>query len=251
MDVIADLVEEHEHLEGILSGLDDGQWAAPSAAAGWTIADVVLHLAQTDEAVVQSCDLGRDEPGAMNTWTGLANGPDDTVDAAVARWVEAERADGETVFARFRSAWRASIDALRATDPDTRVPWAAAPLRPQVLATTRIAEHWAHGLDITEPLGIGFPDSARLRHVAWLGHRTLPYALSLVGEGAQDVRAELVGPGGERWSYGPDDAASTISGPAGAFCRVGAQRLAPEDSGLVTTGPVGALALKVLRNYAA
>ncbi len=251
MDVIDDLLEEHEHLEGILSGLDDEQWAAPSAAAGWTVADVVLHLAQTDEAVVQSCKVGREEPGAVSTWTGLAVEPGDTVDAVVARWVEGERAGGEAVFARFRHAWRASVEALRVTDPATRVPWAAAPLRPQVLATTRIAEHWAHGLDIAEPLGIRFPDTARLRHIAWLGHRTLPYALSLVGEPAQEVRAELTGPNGEHWTYGPDDAASTISGSVGAFCRVGARRLAPEESGLVTTGPVGALALKVLRNYAA
>jgi hypothetical protein len=42
-----------------------------------------------------------------------------------------------------------------------------------------------------------------------------------------------------------------ISGAAGAFCRVGARRLAPADSGLLTSGPFGADALEVLRNYAA
>jgi hypothetical protein len=36
-------------------------------------------------------------------------------------------------------------------------------LKPATLATTRLAEHWAHGLDITRPLGIAFPDTARLR----------------------------------------------------------------------------------------
>ena len=50
------------------------------------------------------------------------------------------------------------------------------------LATTRLAEHWAHGLDIAGPLGADFPDTGRLRHIAWLAHRTLPYALSLAGE---------------------------------------------------------------------
>ena len=47
------------------------------------------------------------------------------------------------------------------------------PIRPATLATTRLAEHWAHGLDITVPLGISFPDTGRLRHVAWLAHRSL------------------------------------------------------------------------------
>ncbi|HEY6415358.1 MAG TPA: hypothetical protein VIX41_03940, partial [Acidimicrobiales bacterium] len=60
----------------------------------------------------------------------------------------------------------------------------------------------------------------------------------------------LTGPRGDTWRYGPADADSTITGAAGAFCRVGAQRLAPEDSGLVAGGPHGEAALRVLRTYA-
>ena len=149
-----------------------------------------------------------------------------------------------------RPRWRASVAALRAADPDRRLSWAAAPLRPATLATTRIAEHWAHGLDITGPLGIDFPDTDRLRHVAWLGHATLPYAFALAGDDPHPVHCELVGPHGDTWRYGPPDADSTVTGAAGAFCRVGARRLAAEDSGLVATGPHAAAALRVLRNYA-
>jgi hypothetical protein len=53
------------------------------------------------------------------------------------------------------------------------------------------------------------------------------------------------------WRYGPPDADSAITGPAGAFCRVAAQRLTPGDSGLSATGPYGAAALGLLRTYAA
>ena len=38
------------------------------------------------------------------------------------------------------------------------------PAKPATLATTRLAEHWAHGLDITGPLRVEFPDTGRLRH---------------------------------------------------------------------------------------
>jgi hypothetical protein len=66
------------------------------------------------------------------------------------------------------------------------------------------------------------------------------------------VRCVLTAPDGVTvWTFGPDDAESSITGSAGAFCRVGAQRLAPAASGLVTSGPDGAAALAVLRNYAA
>ena len=144
-----------------------------------------------------------------------------------------------------------AVAALRAADPEQRLSWAAAPLKPRTLATTRLAEHWAHGLDITGPLGIDFPDTDRLRHICWLGHATLPYGFMVAGEEPHEVFCELTAPSGTTWVFGRPEADSTISGPAGAFCRVGAHRVSPDESGLATTGPHGAAALRVLRNYAA
>jgi uncharacterized protein (TIGR03084 family) len=132
------------------------------------------------------------------------------------------------------------------------LPWATTPLSPTTLATTRLAEHWAHALDIVGPLGIDFPDSDRLRHIAWLAHRSLPYGFAVAGQEPHDVYCELTAPDGTTvWSYGDVATTSRITGSAGAFCRVGAQRLAPEKSGLVTSGPYADAALRVLRNYAA
>ncbi len=127
-----------------------------------------------------------------------------------------------------------------------------APLKPATLATTRLAEHWAHGLDITGPLGISFPDTVRLSHIAWLAHRSLSYAFALAGEQPHEVFCQLTAPDGTtHWQYGPSHADSAITGPAGAFCRVAAQRLAPDQSGLRAQGPHSATALHVLRTYAA
>ena len=243
MEVLDDLVAEQDRLEALLEGLDDAAWLAPSGAPGWTIAYVVLHLAQTEEAVVASA-AGR---GATAAFPDRATSLDDAMDQRV----RAERAAPAAVFDRWRTARRAAVAALRSADPQQPLPWAAAPLKPRTLATTRLAEHWAHGLDVAEPLGRPFPATDRLRHVAWLGHGSLPYAFALAGLEAQPVRCELVGPGGDTWTFGPADADSSITGPAGAFCRVGAQRLAPERSGLVAAGPHGASALRVLRTYAA
>src|ERR1700733_7405566 len=86
--------------------------------------------------------------------------------------------------------------------PATRLPWVTSPLASATLATTLLAEHWAHALDITGPLGIAYPDTARLRHVAWLAVRTLPYAFEVAGLGGRPVRCELTGPDGGRWGGG-------------------------------------------------
>src|SRR5687768_7965167 len=55
------LGEEQAALGRHLDGLDDAGWAAPSRCEGWTVADVVLHLAQTNEMAIASLDGTMDE----------------------------------------------------------------------------------------------------------------------------------------------------------------------------------------------
>ncbi len=242
MAIFDDLEAEQDRLEDILAGLDGPQWAAASAAEGWTVCDVVLHLAQTEEAVLAST------AGASFGIRPASGAP---LDQVIDQLVHAERAEPAPVFQRWREARRGAMSALRAADPAQPLSWVEAPLKPATLATTRLAEHWAHGLDITGPLGIAFPDTERLRHIAWLAHRSLRYAFALAGDQPHEVLCELTAPDGASWRYGPASADSVISGPAGAFCRVAAQRLTPGQSGLRASGPYGLAALQVLRTYAA
>ncbi len=243
MDIFDDLAAEGDRLLAIVEGLDGAQLSAPSAARGWTVADVLLHLAQGEEAVVAV---------ATGRGLGFRAPPGMTLDQAMDDRVRNDLVAAVDVPARWQQARLAALAALRAADPGQPVEWVEAPLRPATLATTRLAEHWAHGLDITGPLGIPFADTARLRHVAWLAHRTLPYAFALAGQEPADLRCELISPdGSDVWRYGSPDARSAIVGSAGEFCRVAAQRLAPEESGLRTEGPHAAAALRLLRTYAA
>jgi uncharacterized protein (TIGR03084 family) len=242
MVIFDDLAAEQDRLVHILVGLDDAGWASPSAAAGWTVTDVVLHLAQSEEAVLASVagqSLGNGQLGR-------------SVDQIMDDLVRAERAEPSVVLRRWQDARVAALTALRSADPQRPLEWVGRPLKPATLATTRLAEHWAHGLDITRPLGIDFPDTSRLRHIAWLAHRSLPYAFALAGEPPHDVYCELMAHDGrDTWRFGTPGAGSTITGPAAAFCRVAAQRRAPDQSGLSTTGPHGTQVLRLLRTYAA
>jgi uncharacterized protein (TIGR03084 family) len=247
MTIFDDLEAEQQRLDAVLAGLGERQWETASLAAGWTIADVVLHLAQSEEAVTFSAG------GAQAPDANIADRPDGlSVDDFAAQAVWSERDISGPVLARWRQARTAALAALRAADPGQPLRWVDAPLKPATLATTRLAEHWAHALDITGPLGVEYSDTARLRHVAWLAHRTLPYAFALADQQPADVRCVLTAPdGADVWRFGPAGAASVISGPAGAFCRVAAQRLALERSGLQTTGPHAGTALRLVRTYAA
>ena len=241
-EIFDDLETEDDRLEKILAGLSDSQWAASSAATGWTVRDVVVHLMQTDEAVVRSIE-GLASPI-------LEERPAGELDDAMARAVSGEEAPPEEIFERWRTARRAASGALRAADPSTPLPWATNALKPRVLATTRLAEHWAHALDITVPLGVPFPDTDRLRHIAWLAHRTLPYAYGwparrlLTCSASSRVRKERCGPSARpRLTRGSGEwQASSVGSRPGVW---------PAASHLVAEGPHAEAALRHLRTYAA
>jgi hypothetical protein len=56
-EVLTGLAGQDDELDGLVAGLDEGGWATPSRCPGWSVADVVLHLAQTDE---MAAALGRE-----------------------------------------------------------------------------------------------------------------------------------------------------------------------------------------------
>jgi len=243
MTIFEDLVAEQDRLENVLAGLDETRWTSASGAAGWTVADVVLHLAQSEEAVTATVTH-------VDLRSGLGAVAGGTMDERAGEAVRRERSAPAEVFGRWRRARRQAVSVLRDAEPQKPVEWVGGPVKPATLATTRLTEHWAHGLDITIPLGFRLPDTERLRHIAWLAHRMLPYALTLDGEQPAEVRCELTAPDGSGvWRFGPPDAGSSITGPAGDFCRVAVRRLEPAQSALEARGPRGQTALRLLRTY--
>jgi uncharacterized protein (TIGR03084 family) len=151
-DVFEDLAQEQAALDAVLAALSDREWSSVSRAAPWTVADVVLHLAQTEEFAA-AASAGQPPP-----WRGYGQNVDDAMDALVR---SESGASPEQILARWRAACATSQAAMRKADPGRRLEWVASTVKPATLATTRLAEHWAHALDITEPLGLDYPDTAR------------------------------------------------------------------------------------------
>jgi uncharacterized protein (TIGR03083 family) len=129
MSIFDDLEAEQERLEKILSGLDEAQWGWASAAQGWTIADVVLHLAQSEEAAAATATHGNLR-GGLDVMAG------ETMDARADAAVRMERAAPAEVFGRWQRARQAALAAMRAADPDQPVQWMVGTLKPATLAST-------------------------------------------------------------------------------------------------------------------
>ena len=66
---------------------------------------------------------------------------------------------------------------------------------------------------------------------------------------AAPLRVELTLQSGAQWTYGPDDAADTVRGDAGEYCRVFVQRVAVADTNLRIEGDAAHRAMAVARAY--
>src|SRR4029077_17160381 len=123
----------------------------PTRCPGWTVSDVVLHLAQTDEFALASIEgrLGEAVPGW--TRTGAASTVDDRAGELVA---EQRGAPPREVLERWRAAAAALRHGFDTVDPSARVTWVTGQLAARTLAATRLSETWIHAGDVADALGV-------------------------------------------------------------------------------------------------
>ena len=251
MDAVLNALEEqHAELAGLLERLGAADWQRATPCEGWTVADVVLHLAQTDELALASLE-GRFSEGLEVLASGVS--PQPNVDDGAAALVARERgAAPDALRERWRSGSAALRRSLASDDPHRRVGWVAGQLSTRTLTTTRLSECWIHTGDVAAAIGVNVESTDRLEHIARLAWRTLPYAFArdgreLTGPVAFDLRA----PSGAQWQFVPDSAPTTvIEGDGAELCLVAARRVGADETSLRGSGPDAAAVLELVRTYA-
>jgi uncharacterized protein (TIGR03084 family) len=250
-DLLTALAAQHAELAQLIDGCTSADWERPTPCVGWDVGDVVLHLALTDE--LASASARGELPPLAHGLMGSRESQAVSVDDAAAAQVAAERSIGG---AAIRQRWHDASSGMRAAfdraDPHRRVTWVSNQLSVQTLAATRLSECWIHTGDIASALDVRLEPTARLRFIARLAWRTLPYAFAradLTMHGP--VALDLAGPSGDEWRFDPDEpACTTIRGSAVEFCDVAARRADPGATNLVGTGPDADAVLRVVRTYA-
>jgi uncharacterized protein (TIGR03084 family) len=240
----ADLAAESAVTRALVAGLDEAGWHTPTPAAGWDITDQISHLAYFDEVTVRSAV----DPAGFEAELAAARdgvNPDaiaarfrDRTGAQLLGWFEQARADLLNTFASL--------------DPRARLPWFGPPMSAASSLTARIMETWAHTQDIADALGVTREPTSRLRHVAHIGvgARAFSYAVHGQTPPQTPVLVELTGPDGDRWTWGPEDAADRVSGPALDFCLLVTQRRHRDDLALVIEGPAATEWMSIAQAFA-
>ncbi|MDH3538806.1 MAG: maleylpyruvate isomerase family mycothiol-dependent enzyme [Acidimicrobiia bacterium] len=243
-EILADLVAEQQGLDQFLQSIDYRKWPTPTPAAGWNIQDQVSHLASSEELAFGAIGTG---PSAVAAAIKEYGSIDRFTDAGVKRGREMRPGQ---VIEWWRHARADVVDALSRMTGDERVSWLAGEMSAKSFATARLMETWAHGLDIHAAVGSEPVDTTRLRHVAFLGWATLPYAFAQAGEDYPNpIRVELRAPEYQKWIFGPEDAENVVRGEAGEWCRVVVRRLEAADTELEATGRLAERALQVAKAY--
>ena len=236
--LIADIDAESDQLRHAVEGLGEDGWTRSTPAEGWTVATQVAHLLWTDEVAVLAAHSRRSDADKL-AWDDVVleamADPSGFVDAGALALAKLPRVD---VLERWAVARRALREALLSYPDGEKMPWFGPPMSPASMATARFMETWAHSLDVYDAAGHRPRPSDRIRHVAHLGVRTRGFAYSVHAEEppTDEFLVQLTAPSGQTWTWGPTDAAQTVTGSAYDFCLLVTQRVHRDNTDLVATG---------------
>jgi uncharacterized protein (TIGR03084 family) len=245
----SDLADETAALRVLLADLEPAGWERPTPAQGWAVRDQVSHLAYFDETATLSL---RDPDGFRAELAKLAEAGGVSPDHIAERYRSMPAAE---LLRWFDDSRATLISAFAEVEPGTRVPWYGPAMSAASSVTARLMETWAHGQDVADALGAQREPTGRLRHVAHIGVRAMPFSYALHGRAAPEapVRVELSPPGSPDqppWTWGPADAPDRVTGPALDFCLLVTQRRHRDDTALRVTGPVATEWLSIAQAFA-
>ena len=243
---VAELRAESDELDALVAPLAAARWAEPTPSPGWTIAHQIGHLLWTDRAALTAVT---DEAGFAEMLAAAGQDPDGFVDAGAEELAATQPAE-------LLNDWRVTRgrlhEALLEVAEGRKLPWFGPPMSATSMATARLMETWAHGLDVADALGVKRPPTDRLRAIAHIGVRTRDYAFVVnnLTPPTEPFLVELRGPGGDTWSWGPSDAAQRVTGSAEEFCFLVTQRRPLTALDITASGTDAQRWLKIAQAFA-
>lgn len=230
--MVADLRAESDDLDALVGELAPEHWATDTPAPGWTIAHQIAHLLWTDRVALTAVT---DELGFAEILGRAAQDPTGFVDAGAEELVELGPAE---LLTDWRTTRAVLHEKLLTVADGRKLPWFGPPMSAASMATARLMETWAHGLDVADALGVRRAPTARLRSIAHIGVRTRDFAYAVNGltPPSELFHVKLTAPDGSAWTWGPEGAAQQVSGPAEHFCMLVTQRRPRSELAVVAVG---------------
>ena len=236
---------EYDALDAIVSKLDNAGWATKTYCDDWTIQEDIAHIAFYDG----TAKLSATDPEAFGAHKeAMMSGDQKEKD----RMTRLQTMDPQGLLADWRAERAAELEAFALHGPKDRLPWYGPDMSAKSFATARLMETWAHGQDVVDVTDAVRPPTDRLKHVAHIGVITFGWAFTIrkMDVPTVPVRVALNSPSGELWTWGPEEAADSVTGNAEEFCLVATQRRHHEDTNLVITGETAKAWMAIAQAFA-
>ena len=212
-DILSNLVAEQQLLDQYLQSIPVRNWNTKTTFKNWDITAHVSYLSAME-------DLGynalKKKGSDFNKYKG-PKGLEKFEKEAIAKGKDMRPQD---VIEWWRISRASVIETLAKCSPGKKLTWWKNEIDCRTFAVTKLAETWAHSLDVYESMNKDYEDTTRIEHVALYGWLNAEHATKLNKSKFQDLRIELIGPEYKAWQFGDENAKNSIKGSASDWCRV-------------------------------
>ncbi len=227
-EILSNLVAEQQLLDQYLQSIPVRNWDTKTSFKNWNITAHVSYLSALE-------DLGynalKKKGSDFNKYKG-PKGLEKFEKEAIAKGKDMRPQD---VIEWWRMSRASVIESLAKCTPGKKITWWKNEIDCRTFAVTKLAETWAHSLDVYESMNKDYEDTVRVEHVALYGWLNAENATKLNKSKFEDLRIELIGPEYKAWQFGNENSKNTIKGSAGDWCRVVTGRTAKNFKPTLTT----------------
>ncbi len=212
-EILSNLVAEQQLLDQYLQSIPVRNWDTKTSYKNWNITAHVSYLSALE-------DLGHNalkkKGSDFNKYKG-PKGIEKFEKEAIAKGKDMRPQD---VIEWWRMSRASVIETLAKCSPGKKITWWNNEIDCRKFAVTKLAETWAHSLDVYESMNKDYEDTVRVEHVALYGWLNAEHVTKLNKTKFQNLRIELIGPEYKAWQFGDENAENTIKGSASDWCRV-------------------------------
>ena len=212
-EILSNLVAEQQLLDQYLQSIPVRNWDTKTSFKNWDITAHVSYLSALE-------DLGLNALKKKGTDFNKYKGPkglEKFEKEAIAKGKEMRPQD---VIEWWRISRASVIETLAKCSPGKKITWWKNEIDCRTFAVTKLAETWAHSLDIYESMNKNYEDTVRVEHVALYGWLNAEHATKLNKSKYENLRIELIGPEYKAWQFGDEKSENTIKGSASDWCRL-------------------------------
>ena len=237
-DILSNLVAEQQLLDQYLQSIPVRNWNTKTSFKNWDITAHVSYLAAVEDLALNAL---KKKGTNFNKYRG-PKGLEKFEKEAINKGRDMRPQD---VIEWWRISRAAVIETLAKSSPGKKITWWKNEIDCKTFAVTKLAETWAHSLDVYESMNKEYEDTTRVEHVALYGWLNAEQATKLNKDKFQDIRVELIGPEYKAWQFGDENSENSIKGSAGDWCRFVTGRMPKTYSPTLTSE--GEFATKFLK----